>query len=89
MTKQAVDKGVPFGDVLIHTLGYADDAALVDLGSTDGIRMASDRVTKISRGARRSNLGGHGNLNTENESPARTAPRANYGDDSERGTCDV
>ena len=41
-------KGVPLGDVILHTLGYADDAALIDFGTNAGIDMASKRDTQIS-----------------------------------------
>ena len=42
------DKGVPFGGTTIHTLGYADDAALVDTN----IDIATARVTSISKGSK-------------------------------------
>lgn len=48
----AINKGVPLGDVLIHTLGYADDAALVDLGNPNGIQTATSRVTAVAKGSR-------------------------------------
>ena len=46
-------KGVPLGAVLVHTLGYADDAALIDLGDGDGIELASARVTSIDAGSKK------------------------------------
>ena len=42
-------KGVPFGDRTIYTLGYADDAALVDTN----IDVATARVTSIATGSRK------------------------------------
>lgn len=47
------DKGVTLGQTIIHTLGYADDAALVDDGDEDGLERASDRVTTIAAGSRK------------------------------------
>ena len=44
-----VAKGVTFGGKRVHTLGYADDAALLD----DNIQTATTRVTKISAGSKR------------------------------------
>ena len=41
-------KGVPFGGKCLHTLGYADDAALID-GSNE---MASKRVSSIAAGSK-------------------------------------
>ena len=43
------DKGIKFGGQKVHTLGYADDAALLD----DSCAVASDRVTSISAGSKR------------------------------------
>ena len=43
-------KGVPLGAVMVHTLGYPDDAALADLGDEEGIELASKRVTSIDKG---------------------------------------
>ena len=37
-------KGVKLADQIIHTLGYADDAALVDEGDDEGVERASQRV---------------------------------------------
>ena len=48
----ALNKGVPLGEVLVHTLGYADDAALVDLGNLTGAQTASSRVTALANGSR-------------------------------------
>ena len=42
------DKGVTFGGQRIHTLGYADDAALLDTN----ISAATERVTAIARGSK-------------------------------------
>lgn len=41
-------KGVSFGGTTLHTLGYADDAALIDGGSA----MATKRVSNIARGSK-------------------------------------
>ena len=48
------DKGVNFGGKTLHTLGYADDAALVD-GS---INVSTERVTAIAQGSRASHGSG-------------------------------
>ena len=40
-------KGIKFGNVMVDTLGYADDAALLD---TD-VHTATERVTSIARGS--------------------------------------
>ena len=40
-------KGIDFGGVRLHTLGYADDAALID----DCPHRSSERVTRIARGS--------------------------------------
>ena len=40
-------KGIQFGGINLHTLGYADDAALLDLS----IEKATERVTSISKGS--------------------------------------
>ena len=45
-------KGVPFGDSLLHTLGYADDVALADDGQPAGIIMATNRVTALATGSK-------------------------------------
>ena len=42
-------KGIDFGGIRLHTLGYADDAALIDANPT----IASARVTSIARGSKR------------------------------------
>ena len=47
------DKGVSLLGTIIHTLGYADDAALVDLGNAAGIIRATDRLSKIASGSLR------------------------------------
>ena len=49
---QMAAKGVPLADTVIHTLGYADDAALLDRGDTVGIARATARVTSIAAGSR-------------------------------------
>ena len=46
-----VDKGVSLLSTIIHTLGYADDAALVDLGDPAGVIRATERLTKIAQGS--------------------------------------
>ena len=43
-----VGKGVDFGARRVHTLGYADDAALIDYTPD----MATKRVTAIAKGSR-------------------------------------
>ena len=43
-------KGIDFGGTRLHTLGYADDAALLDTG----VSTATARVNAISRGSRAS-----------------------------------
>ena len=42
-------KGVTFRDVVVHTLGYADDAALLD----SDINTATERVTSIAKGSKK------------------------------------
>ena len=42
------DKGVTFGQTIIHTLGYADDAALIDDGDEVGQQIATERVTAVT-----------------------------------------
>ena len=46
------DKGVPFADVLLHTLGYADDVALIAFGDDVGINRLSERVTAVKLGSK-------------------------------------
>ena len=46
------DKGIPLAEVMVHLLGYADDVAVVDSGSPEGIQRLETRVTDISRGSR-------------------------------------
>ena len=41
-------KGVPFGGTTVHTLGYADDAALLDVRP----EVATERVTAIATGSK-------------------------------------
>ena len=43
------NKGVIFGALRVSTLGYADDAALLD----NSLTVATDRVTSIAQGSRR------------------------------------
>ena len=45
------DKGVPLAETVIHTLGYADDLALVDDGDAEGIANSTTRVSSISKGS--------------------------------------
>ena len=45
---QNAERGVEFGGEKVHTLGYADDAALLD----DSINTATARATSISQGSR-------------------------------------
>ena len=42
------NKGVVFGALRVHTLGYADDAALLD----NNLAVATARVTAIAQGSR-------------------------------------
>ena len=46
-------KGVTFGDIMIHTLRYADDAALADEDNPAGIIHATARVNDIAQGSRK------------------------------------
>ena len=46
------DADIPIAEILIHHLGYADDVAAVDSGSTAGIKRLSNRVDSISRGSK-------------------------------------
>ena len=43
------NKGIDFGVVRLHTLGYADDATLIDMNPT----IASARVSSIAQGSKR------------------------------------
>ena len=45
------DKGVTLGQAIIHTLGYADDAALVDKGDDEGICTATERLNEVATGS--------------------------------------
>ena len=48
-------KGVKLLDeIVIHTLGFADDVSLVDYGDADGVSTASKRVTNIAKGSKSS-----------------------------------
>ena len=50
---QFAAKGVPLAGTIVHTLGYADDAALIDCGDAAGVTRASMRVTSIAAGSER------------------------------------
>ena len=52
MTRSRTSKGVPLDNTVIHTLAYADDAALPDDGDHDGISRGTERVTSIASGSR-------------------------------------
>ena len=52
MTTVCVDKGVSLGETLVHTLGYADDIALIDRGDATGVLVASARATAIAIGSK-------------------------------------
>ena len=47
------DKGVPFMEIMLHTLGYADDVALMEEGDESGITRLSERVSEISKGSKK------------------------------------
>ena len=44
--------GVSLLKIVVHTLGYADDLALVDKGGEDMSETIYERITSISRGSR-------------------------------------
>ena len=46
------NKGVPLGATLIHTLGYADDIALIESGDFIGLERLSRRLSSLSKGSR-------------------------------------
>lgn len=46
-------KGIPLAGAVIHTLGYADDAALIDYGDAEGLARATLRVTEIAKGSKK------------------------------------
>ena len=48
------DKGVSFAQVLLHTLGYADDVAIIEYGNETGVTRLSERVTAIAQGSKAS-----------------------------------
>ena len=52
MHDNRVDKGVSLGATIVHTLGYADDIAMVDGGCANGVLCSSARVTAITRGSK-------------------------------------
>ena len=45
------DKGVPLLGTILHTLGYVDDAALVDLGDATDVIKATERLSRITTGS--------------------------------------
>ena len=45
-------KGASLGSTTLHSLGYADDVALIDQGDQVGIQRATARVTGIANGSR-------------------------------------
>ena len=47
----STNKGIIIGEVLVHLLGYADDVAVMDSGSEEGIQRLSIRVSSISQGS--------------------------------------
>ena len=46
------DSGVTLGQTIVHTLAFADDAAQVNEGNSEGIAKASRRVTDVSKGSK-------------------------------------
>ena len=46
------DKGISFMDIMLHTLGYADDVAILEEGDAAGINRLSERITEISKGSK-------------------------------------
>ena len=49
---KVTDKGVSFGQTMMDTLGYVDDADLIDYGDKEGLERASERLSSISYGSR-------------------------------------
>ena len=47
------DKGVSFMEIMLHTLGYADDVALMEEGDEPGTTCLSERVSDISKGSKK------------------------------------
>ena len=47
------DKGITLADTVIHTLGYADDVALIEYGEEKGIKNLSTRLTNIAEGSKK------------------------------------
>ena len=45
------DKGVSLLDTILHTLGYANDASLINMGDTAGIIRARGRLSRIATGS--------------------------------------
>ena len=46
-------KGIQVADFMVHLLGYADDVGVLDVGSEEGIRRLSNRVTQIAQGSKK------------------------------------
>ena len=46
------NKGVKLTDTLIHVLGYADDAVILEDGTTEGQQQLETRVNSISKGSK-------------------------------------
>ena len=41
------------GQAIIHTLGYADDAAMMDKSDAEGIAIATSRLNNVADGSER------------------------------------
>ena len=48
-----IKAAVPLGHTIIHTLGYADDVALTDLGDTGGNQRTAEMVSCVSEGSKK------------------------------------
>ena len=46
------DKGVSMADTIIHVLGYADDAVILEDGTQKGVQAITNRVNSISKGSK-------------------------------------
>ena len=46
------NKGVKMADIMVHFLGYADDAVILEDGSLSGIQQIGDRANAISKGSK-------------------------------------